>query len=37
MEKIPPVVRAEELFYSTEAVFCINHSLEKGEPIPVVF
>lgn len=36
MGKISPVVQAESFFYSTQAVFCINDSIEKGIPIPVV-
>ena len=33
--KISAVTKPEEIFYSTQAVFCINNSLEKGVPINV--
>jgi len=33
--KISAAVKPEEIFYSTQTVFCINNSLEKGVPINV--
>jgi len=33
--KVAPQVSLEDIFYSTQAVFCINYSLEKGTPIAV--
>jgi len=33
--KVSPTMQAEEIFYSTQAVFCINNSLEKGVPMNV--
>ncbi len=34
--KVTPLVSPEDIFYSTKAVFDINHSLERAMPIDVV-